>query len=53
MREWEAEQGRMHAGIYLCPVCGVSIPSIPKLSNDLELRTISAALSVTMNRGMR
>jgi hypothetical protein len=24
MREWEAEQGRMHAGIYLCPLCGVS-----------------------------
>jgi len=24
MREWEAETGRMHAGIYLCPVCGVS-----------------------------
>ncbi|MGO9934224.1 MAG: Arm DNA-binding domain-containing protein [Steroidobacteraceae bacterium] len=21
MREWEAEQGRMHAGIYLCPLC--------------------------------
>ena len=24
MREWEAEQGRMHAGFYLCPLCGVS-----------------------------
>ena len=31
MREWEAEQGRMHAGLYFCPVCGVSNPSIPKL----------------------
>jgi hypothetical protein len=36
MREWEAEQGRMHSGIYLCPVCGVSNPSIPKLSNDIR-----------------
>jgi hypothetical protein len=33
MREWKEEQGRVHAGIYLCPVCGVSNPSIPKLSN--------------------
>jgi transposase-like protein len=24
MRAWEAEQGRMHSGIYLCPLCGVS-----------------------------
>jgi hypothetical protein len=24
MREWEAEQGRMHADIYLCPLCSVS-----------------------------
>jgi hypothetical protein len=24
MREWEAEQGRMHVGIFLCPLCGVS-----------------------------
>jgi hypothetical protein len=24
MREGEAEQGRMHAGICLCPLCGVS-----------------------------
>jgi hypothetical protein len=24
MREWEAEQGRMQAGIYLCPLCGVN-----------------------------
>jgi len=31
MREWEAEQGRMHAGLYFCPVCGVSNPSISKL----------------------
>ncbi len=31
MREWEAEQGRMHAGLYFCPVCGVSNSSIPKL----------------------
>jgi hypothetical protein len=36
MREWEAEQGRMHAGIYLCPLCGVSNPSIPKLSSDIR-----------------
>jgi hypothetical protein len=36
MREWEAEQGRMHGGIYLCPVCGVSNPSIPKQSNDIR-----------------
>ena len=36
MREWETEQGRTHAGIYLCPVCGVSNPSIPKLSNDFR-----------------
>jgi Arm domain-containing DNA-binding protein len=24
MREWEAEQGRVHVGIFLCPLCGVS-----------------------------
>ena len=24
MREWEAEQGRTHAGIFLCPLCSVS-----------------------------
>jgi Arm DNA-binding domain len=24
MREWEAEQGRTHAGTYLCPLCSVS-----------------------------
>jgi hypothetical protein len=24
MWEWEAQQGRMHAGIYLCPLRGVS-----------------------------
>jgi hypothetical protein len=24
MREWEAEQGRVHAGVVLCPLCGVS-----------------------------
>ena len=24
MREWEAERGRVHAGIFLCPLCGVS-----------------------------
>lgn len=24
MREWEAEQGRTHAGIYICPLCSVS-----------------------------
>jgi hypothetical protein len=34
MREWEAEQGRMHAGTFLCPLCGVSNPGIPKLSSD-------------------
>jgi hypothetical protein len=26
MREWEAEQGRTHAGIYICPLCSVSRP---------------------------
>jgi hypothetical protein len=31
MRMWEAEQGRMHAGLYFCPVRGVSNPSIPNL----------------------
>jgi hypothetical protein len=24
MREWEAEQGRTHVGIYICPLCSVS-----------------------------
>jgi hypothetical protein len=24
MREWEAQQGRTHFGIYLCPLCGVN-----------------------------
>jgi hypothetical protein len=24
MREWEAEQGRMHAGIFLCPLCSAA-----------------------------
>src|SRR5271169_4263533 len=24
MREWEAEQGRTHAGTYLCPLCSRS-----------------------------
>jgi hypothetical protein len=24
MRRWEAEQGRMHPGTFLCPLCGVS-----------------------------
>jgi hypothetical protein len=29
MREWEAEQGRPHAGIYLCPLCSVESPVPP------------------------
>jgi len=24
MREWEAEQGRTHEGIFICPLCSVS-----------------------------
>jgi Arm DNA-binding domain len=24
MREWETEQGRMHAGTFLCPLCSAS-----------------------------
>jgi hypothetical protein len=24
MREWEAEQGRTRAGVYICPLCSVS-----------------------------
>lgn len=24
MRDWEADQGRTHAGIFLCPLCGGS-----------------------------
>jgi hypothetical protein len=26
MREWEAEQGRTHGGIFICPLCSVSRP---------------------------
>jgi Arm DNA-binding domain len=29
MREWEAEQGRTRAGIYLCPLCSVESPVPP------------------------
>jgi hypothetical protein len=36
MREWEAAQGCMHAGLYFCPVCGVSNLSIPKRPSDIR-----------------
>jgi Arm DNA-binding domain len=31
MREWEADQGRTHAGIFLCPLCSGLKPK-PKLA---------------------
>jgi len=36
MREWETEQGRTHAGIFLCPLCGVSNLSTPELLSDIQ-----------------